>query len=109
MKEEVHALQQCKNEIKTTEQRTGGAGPGRRAGTGGALPTLAALGIDLVRHLLALGPDDRFSMKQVQVLEHPRITRSPSLASLHASELPLSPTIPGDLVKYREHKQKVLV
>ncbi|KAG7381612.1 hypothetical protein PHYPSEUDO_005816 [Phytophthora pseudosyringae] len=60
---------------------------------------------DLVRHLLVLDPDDRFSMKQV--LEHPWITGSPSFASLHASELPLSPTIHYELAKYREHtKQK---
>ncbi|GMF13274.1 unnamed protein product [Phytophthora lilii] len=65
---------------------------------------------DLVRHLLVLDPDDRFSM--TQVLEHPWISgassSSPS-AALCASELPLSPTIHHELAKYREHtKQKVL-
>lgn len=61
---------------------------------------------DLVRHLLVLDPDDRFSMEQV--LEHPWITGSSSSAALHASELPLSPTIHYELAKYREHtKQKV--
>ncbi|KAF1786592.1 Protein kinase-like domain [Phytophthora cactorum] len=61
---------------------------------------------DLVRHLLVLDPDDRFSMKQV--LEHPWIIRSPSSAALQASEHPLSPTIHHELAKYREHtKQKV--
>ncbi|KAG3152544.1 hypothetical protein PI126_g10459 [Phytophthora idaei] len=60
---------------------------------------------DLVRHLLVLDPDDRFSMKQV--LEHLWIIRSPSSAALQASEHPLSPTIHHELAKYREHtKQK---
>ncbi|KAL4159111.1 hypothetical protein PRNP1_004882 [Phytophthora ramorum] len=60
---------------------------------------------DLVKHLLVLDPDDRFSMEQV--LEHPWITGS-SLAALCASELPLSPTIHHELAKYREHtKQKL--
>ncbi|KAG6959332.1 hypothetical protein JG688_00010118 [Phytophthora aleatoria] len=60
---------------------------------------------DLVRHLLVLDPDNRFSMKQV--LEHPWIIRSPSSAALQASEHPLSPTIHHELAKYREHtKQK---
>ncbi|KAL3673171.1 hypothetical protein V7S43_002465 [Phytophthora oleae] len=62
---------------------------------------------DLVRHLLVLDPDHRFSMEQV--LEHPWISRSPSFTALHASELPLSPTIHQELAKYREHtKQKIL-
>lgn len=60
---------------------------------------------DLVRHLLVLDPDERFSM--AQVLEHPWINGA-SPAALHASEMPLSPTIHHELAKYREHtKQKV--
>ncbi|ETK78965.1 CAMK/CAMK1 protein kinase, partial [Phytophthora nicotianae] len=62
---------------------------------------------DLVRHLLVLDPDDRFSMKQV--LEHPWIIGSSSVATLQASEHPLSPTIHQELAKYREHtKQKII-
>ncbi|KAG7397724.1 hypothetical protein PHYBOEH_000263 [Phytophthora boehmeriae] len=56
---------------------------------------------DLVRHLLVLDPDDRFSM--AQVLEHPWITGS-SVAP--ASELPLSPSIHHELAKYREHTKQ---
>ncbi|KAG1686183.1 hypothetical protein DVH05_007110 [Phytophthora capsici] len=60
---------------------------------------------DLVRHLLVLDPDHRFSKEQV--LEHPWISGSPSSTALHASELPLSPTIDQELAKYRENtKQK---
>ncbi|KAF4028135.1 Protein kinase domain [Phytophthora infestans] len=60
---------------------------------------------DLVRHLLVLDPDDRFSM--TQVLEHPWIVGSSSAAALQASGHPLSPTIHQELAKYREHtKQK---
>ncbi|KAE8990054.1 hypothetical protein PR003_g11726 [Phytophthora rubi] len=60
---------------------------------------------DLVRHLLVLDPEERFSM--AQVLEHPWISGS-SPAALHASEMPLSPTIHYELAKYREHtKQKL--
>ncbi|RLN59161.1 hypothetical protein BBJ29_004368 [Phytophthora kernoviae] len=59
---------------------------------------------DLVRHLLVLDPDDRFSM--AQVLEHPWIAGS---SVTPASELPLSPSIHHELAKFREHtKQKVM-
>ncbi|KAL7679272.1 putative protein kinase [Plasmopara halstedii] len=61
---------------------------------------------DLVRHLLVLDPDDRFSMKQV--LDHPWINGSISAAAFQTSEHPLSPTIRHELARYREHtKHKI--
>ncbi|RLN97523.1 hypothetical protein BBJ28_00007080 [Nothophytophthora sp. Chile5] len=66
--------------------------------------TISAGAKDLVRHLLVLDPEDRFSM--AQVLEHLWITGS---MAARASELPLSPTIHRDLAKFRDlAKQKVL-
>lgn len=52
---------------------------------------------DLVRHLLVLDPEERYSM--AQVLAHPWICRDEASPP---SELPLSPTIHRDLANYRK-------
>lgn len=60
---------------------------------------------DLVRHLLVLDPEERFSMQQV--LAHPWISGD---SASPPSEFPLSPTIHRDLAKFRQQsKQKAHV
>lgn len=67
--------------------------------------TISSGAKDLVRHLLVLDPEDRYSMDEV--LAHPWISGDPALPP---SEFPLSPTIHRDLARFREQsKQKAQV
>lgn len=67
-----------------------------------AWDTISESAKDLIRQLLVLDPEQRFSMKEL--LHHPWITG----VEVPPSAYPLSPTIHRDLAKYREQtKQKV--